>query len=265
MATFRFKQFEVRNERSAMKVNTDGVLLGALMTLRPGTDRRLLDIGTGTGAIALMAAQRLLNRSAKISSSNEPEAHLKSAEENAAGESPIRIDAIDIDEASAEEAALNFAASPWAAALRARHTSLQDFAPEAAYDAIFSNPPFFTETLHSPDSRKAQARHADSLPLGEIFRFAARNLAPEGRLSLILPASQETPARREAACEGLGVTGIVSIKGSERKPPYRVVIEFSRSGGQIVEPLRENVTINMNGKYSDQYLTIVTDFLLIQK
>ena len=264
MATFRFKQFEVRNERSAMKVNTDGVLLGALMTLRPGTDRRLLDIGTGTGAIALMAAQRLLNRSAKSPSPKELETHLKSAEEKAAGEAPVRIDAIDIDEASAEEAALNFAASPWSAALSARHTSLQDFAPEAAYDAIFSNPPFFTETLHSPDSRKAQARHADSLPLEEIFRFAARNLAPEGRLSLILPASQETPARREAACEGLGVTRIVSIKGSERKPPYRAVIEFSRSGGQIVEPLRENVTINMNGKYSDQYLTIVTDFLLIQ-
>lgn len=265
MAIFRFKQFEVRNERSAMKVNTDGVLLGALMTLRPDTDRRLLDIGTGTGTIALMAAQRLLNRSAKSPSPKESEAHLKeSAEENAPGESPIRIDAIDIDEASAEEAALNFAASPWAAALRARHTSLQDFAPEAAYDAIFSNPPFFTETLHSPDSRKAQARHADSLPLGEIFSFAARNLTPEGRLSLILPASQETPARREAACEGLCITRIVSIKGSDRKPPYRAVIEFSRSGGQIVEPLRENVTINMNGKYSDQYLTIVTDFLLIQ-
>lgn len=271
MAIFRFKQFEVRNERSAMKVNTDGVLLGALMTLRPDTDRRLLDIGTGTGAIALMAAQRLLNRSAKSPSPKESEAHLKeSAEEKVvawykeAGEAPVRIDAIDIDEASAEEAALNFAASPWAASLRARRTSLQDFAPEAAYDAIFSNPPFFTETLHSPDSRKAQARHADSLPLGEIFRFAARNLAPGGRLSLILPASQETPARREAACEGLGVTRIVSIKGSERKPPYRAVIEFSRSGGQIVEPLRENVTINMNGKYSDQYLTIVTDFLLIQ-
>ncbi len=261
MGVFKFKQFEVRNERSAMKVNTDGVLLGALMTLRPGEDLRLLDIGTGTGAIALMAAQRLLGGEKECWSDKLP----SKSQVDVVDDAEIRIEGIDIDRDSADEAALNFDASPWRAHLKAHHCALQDFTSEAAYDAIFSNPPFFTETLHSPDARKAQARHATSLPLGEIFRFAAQNLAPGGRLSLILPASQETPARREAACEGLRTNRIVSIKGSERKPPYREVIEFSRSGGQIVEPLRENVTINMNGKYSDQYLTIVTDFLLIQK
>ncbi len=261
MGVFKFKQFEVRNERSAMKVNTDGVLLGALMTLRPGKDHRLLDIGTGTGAIALMAAQRLLGGAKECLSDKHP----SKSQVDVIDDAEIRIEGIDIDRDSADEAALNFDASPWRAHLKAHHCALENFAPEAPYDAIFSNPPFFTEDLHSPDERKARARHADSLPLEEIFRFASEHLAPGGRLSLILPASQETPASREAACEGLSLSRIVSIKGSDRKPPYRVVMEFSRSGDQKIEPLRENVTINMNGKYSDQYLTIVTDFLLISK
>ena len=115
---FHFKKFDIINERSAMKVNTDGVLLGAAMTITP-EDRRLLDIGTGTGTIALMAAQRM----ADILSCND-------CNENIACVTERSIDAIDIDEPSASEAAQNFRNSPWADMLHAHNMSLEDFASE---------------------------------------------------------------------------------------------------------------------------------------
>ncbi len=269
MEIFRFRKFEVRNEKSAMKVNTDGVLLGALMTVT-GDERRLLDIGTGTGTIALMAAQRL---SAKDFGSKDIDS--RSIRNNCFGGDNIDRESfdskgfdvygIDIDEDSAGEAAMNFAASPWAESLHARRCPLSGFRPEAPLDLIFSNPPFFTETLHSPSERKSRARHADSLPVEEIVGFAARHLSRRGRLSLILPAGQETETARTAAAGGLRLFRCVSVRASDRKPPYRVIMEFSRDAGQNAGASRETVTINMNGKYSEQYLDIVSDFLLLGK
>ena len=263
MEIFRFKKFEVRNERSAMKVNTDGVLLGALMHIE-GTERRLLDIGTGTGTIALMAAQRLSEASIGTADSNgfgtgDPIEGLTEG----TTEKGFTIDAIDIDAPSAEEAAMNFAASPWDTHLRAFNSALSDFRPTGEYDLIFSNPPFFTETLHSPSERKARSRHADALPLEEIISFAARHLSPDGRLALILPASRVKETEELATKAGLHTLYITEIHGSDRKPAYRAIMEISRRVGQNREPLRERVTINMNGKYSEQYLNIVSNFLLL--
>lgn len=255
MEIFKFRKFEVRNEKSAMKVNTDGVLLGAIMHM-DGSERRLLDIGTGTGTIALMAAQRLSE--AGVTGSN-------TLYSSPAASAPDRftIDAIDIDAPSAEEAALNFAASPWSTRLRAFHSALSEFRPDGEYDLIFSNPPFFTETLHSPSERKARSRHADALPLEEIISFAAEHLSPLGRLALILPASREKETAELALRNGLPTSHITEIHGSDRKPAYRVIMEISRRAGQNGEPLRERVTINMNGKYSEQYLEIVHNYLLL--
>ncbi len=280
MGIFRFKKFEVRNEKSAMKVNTDGVLLGALMTVS-GNDHRLLDIGTGTGTIALMAAQR-------IAGNPESEDNPESAGAPASANNPdFLIDAIDIDGASAEEAGANFRNSPWAGHLQAHLCPLSQFRPAAEYDRIFSNPPFFTETLHSPSARKAQARHADSLPTEEIMDFAAARLCQSGTLSLILPAEHEAETARIAAEHGLHLFRAVRIQSSDRKKPYRAVMEFARNAGEIAgsaagknpkpsagpidrdeqtkiaEPVQETVTININGKYSEQYLDIVSDFLLL--
>ncbi|MDY4916259.1 MAG: methyltransferase, partial [Candidatus Cryptobacteroides sp.] len=215
MSVFRFQKFSVRNERSAMKVNTDGVLLGALMTIN-GDSRHLLDIGTGTGTIALMAAQRM---DQAISGTSD------------ATESPYIIEGIDIDAPSAEEAAMNFESSPWKRHLRAHNLSLSEFSSlcgSTVYDHIFTNPPFFLEDLHSPDSRKAATRHADSLPLEEILDFASQRLTPSGHLSLILPFDSKIMAVRLAAEKSLHLFSCVDIRSTERKQPHRSILEFSR-------------------------------------
>ena len=213
MGTFRFKRFEVVNERSAMKVNTDGVLLGAAMTIRP-EDGCMLDIGTGTGTIALMAAQRVAYHAEREASRDD-----------------IMIDAIDIDEPSATEAAMNFANSPWAECLHAHNMSLDAFAAsdEQKYDLIFSNPPYFEDSLTAPDERKSTARHtSDGLSYRDIFEFAKERLTDSGRVSLVLPADQEAALCRYARMCGLHLFRILRVRTVPRKAPSRMIAEFSR-------------------------------------
>ena len=251
MSVFRFQKFSVRNERSAMKVNTDGVLLGALMTIN-GDSRHLLDIGTGTGTIALMAAQRM---DQALSGTSD------------ATESPYIIEGIDIDAPSAEEAAMNFESSPWKRHLRAHNLSLSEFSSlcgSTVYDHIFTNPPFFLEDLHSPDSRKAATRHADSLPLEEILDFAFQRLSPSGHLSLILPFDSKIMAVRLAAEKSLHIFSCVDIRSTERKLPHRSILEFSRCRPEGKCPERL-LTIHEGSGYSEEYLRITAPYLCLGK
>lgn len=243
MGVFRFKKFEVVNERSAMKVNTDGVLLGAAMTILP-SDRTMLDVGTGTGTIALMAAQRL--SSAILNEVKNP-----------------RIDAIDIDEASASEASANFIKSPWSAILRAHHLPLEEFAAsaETVYDLIFSNPPYFEDSLTAPDERKSTARHtSDGLSYRDIFEFAKDRLSENGRVSLVLPADQEAALTRYARMCGLYLFRILRVRTVPRKAPSRIIAEFSRT--RCAELSEELLTIQDEGKYTQEYLSLTGDFYL---
>lgn len=152
---FRFKQFAVRQDRCPMKVGTDGVLLGAWAEVRPG-DRRMLDVGTGTGLIALMLAQR----------------------------SAAWITAVDIDVECATQAAENFAASPWADRLDAVSVAVQRYDPVEKFDLIVSNPPYYVDSLLSPDEGRNTARHAAGLPFGELAAAVVRLLSPGGRFAL---------------------------------------------------------------------------------
>ena len=243
MGVFRFKEFEVVNERSAMKVNTDGVLLGAAMTILP-SDRTMLDVGTGTGTIALMAAQR-----ASSVILNEVK--------------NLRIDAIDIDEASASEASANFTSSPWGTALKVHHLSLEEFSSsaETAYDLIFSNPPYFEDSLTAPDERKSTARHtSDGLSYRDIFEFAKDRLSENGRVSLVLPADQEGALTRYARMCGLYLFRILRIRTVPRKAPSRIIAEFSRT--RCAEFSEELLTIQDEGKYTQEYLSLTRDFYL---
>ena len=247
MGEFRFKQFTVRQDVSALKVGTDAVLLGAAMTLLP-SDRTLLDVGTGTGVIALMAAQRLAVPSAPlacgsaITSTGLPD-----------------IIAIDIDGPSAAEAAANFAASPWPGMLSARHCSLQDFAPDAPLDVIFSNPPFYDESLRNPDAREAAARHTCSLSYRDLCAFAARHLAPDGRLSLILPAECEAALLRTAVSFGLHPFRILRILTTAGKAPRRIVAGFSRGRAAFRE---ESLTLMSGASRTPEYSLLTAPFYL---
>ena len=257
MGVFRFKKFEVVNERSAMKVNTDGVLLGAAMTISP-SDRTMLDVGTGTGTIALMAAQRLssaiLNSSSVILNSSSV---ILNEVKNP------RIDAIDIDEASASEASANFINSPWNSILKAHHLSLEEFAAsaETVYDLIFSNPPYFEDSLTAPDERKSTARHtSDGLSYRDIFEFAKDRLSENGRVSLVLPADQEAALTRYARMCGLYLFRILRVRTVPRKAPSRIIAEFSRT--RCAELSEELLTIQDEEKYTQEYLSLTGDFYL---
>ena len=257
MGVFRFKKFEVVNERSAMKVNTDGVLLGAAMTISP-SDRTMLDVGTGTGTIALMAAQRL--SSAILNSSS---AILNSSSVILNEVKNPRIDAIDIDEASASEASANFINSPWNSILKAHHLPLEEFAAstETVYDLIFSNPPYFEDSLTAPDERKSTARHtSDGLSYRDIFEFAKDRLSENGRVSLVLPADQEAALTRYARMCGLYLFRILRVRTVPRKAPSRIIAEFSRT--RCAELSEELLTIQDEGKYTQEYLSLTGDFYL---
>jgi tRNA1Val (adenine37-N6)-methyltransferase len=233
-----------------MKVNTDGVLLGAVMTVRPD-DRHLLDIGTGTGTIALMAAQRLFGE-ISVPAEND-EVHI----------GPVIVDAIDIDEPSAAEAAMNFKRSPWAESLCAYNMSLDQFAAEkeTQYDLIFSNPPYFEDSLTAPDERKSTARHTcDGLSYRDIFDFTKDRLTENGRVAFVLPADQETSLCRYGRMCGLHLFRILRIRTVPRKAPSRIVAEFSRQ--RCESPQDEVLTIQNEGQYTQEYLSLMHEFYL---
>ncbi len=238
MGTFHFKKFAVVNERSAMKVNTDGVLLGAAVSLREG-DRNVLDVGTGTGTIALMVAQRLSENT-----------------EN------FRVDAIDIDEASAAEAAENFADSAWAEKLYAHHKSLEEFSEGhlPKYDLILSNPPYFEDSLLNPAERKCNARHTVGLSYRELLDFSAEQLSEDGRFAVILPAEQELQLCRYARMKGLHLLRIMRVRTTPKKPVRRIVAEFARTRCPEAEDFI--LTIQDGGAYTSEYLSLTHDFYL---
>ena len=280
-----------------MKVNTDGVLLGALMTILPA-DRTLLDIGTGTGTIALMAAQRLSHCSichadkrsiypvfcgavrmadATMDSSesegpadrlSERSISRRSCEAGQTGcrtvhddAVQITIHAIDIDEASADEAEANFRNSPWSEVLHAYHTSLDEFASDRKYDLVFSNPPYFEDSLNAPEERRNNARHTSTgLSYREILDFASQSLTDNGRVAFVLPAETEQSLCRHARMNGLHLFRIVRVRTVPRKEPSRIIAEFSRT--RIDTPEDTVLTIQNEGKYTEEYLSLMRDFYL---
>lgn len=257
MGTFRFKKFSVVNERSAMKVNTDGVLLGAVMDIRPG-DRSLLDIGTGTGTIALMAAQRL---SSLIGDSYVSDAPKSDSPHN----NIFNVEAIDIDEPSATEAAQNFSNSPWEGHLKAYNLSLDQYAESLSedkhFDLIFSNPPYFEDSLTAPDQRKSTARHtSDGLSYRDIFDFAAERLTADGRVAFVLPADQEHSLCRYARMCGLHLFRITRVRTVPRKAPSRMIAEFSKHRKENPEDM--TLTIQNEGTYTQEYLNVMKEFYL---
>jgi len=220
-----------------MKVNTDGVLLGAIAHICT-SDRNVLDIGTGTGTIALMLAQRM----API-----------------CGDS-FKITGIDIDEPSFKESEENFKRSPWKEHLFAANISLQRFFATEKFDLIVSNPPFYDESLVNPNERLGTARHSVSLSFVDILCFAETNLNEGGRLSLILPSDVEMQLLREARSRGLFLNSIHRVRTTPEKASKRIICQFSTL--RSTNPEDVVLTIREGETYSGEYLSLMKDFYL---
>ncbi len=233
MTYFQFKQFRVMQEEAAMKVNTDGVLLGAWVNV--ASAKTVLDIGTGTGIIALMLAQR----------------------------SVAEITAIEIEKNAADEAAENCKRSSWDGRISVQHCSLQDFVKTAqtSFDLIVSNPPFFTDGAKSRDQNKSIARHNDLLPFDILIDGAKELLNPEGRLALILPVDQALQFSKTISEIGLFSERLTEVKPNPLKPANRYLMEFSKKPFDLI---KHSLTIytESGAEYSEQYKNLTRDFYL---
>lgn len=247
MAGFTFKQFEIQQDRCAMKVGTDGVLLGAWAE----GGQRILDIGSGTGLISLMMAQRF------------PEA---------------QVWGIDIDPDACMQARENVAASPFADRVGIACCALQNLSEEHLvrgseelmeikegegnlFDAIVSNPPFFVNGLKNPDSKRAMARHSDSLPFPVLMKGVRRWLSDEGVFSAIVPADVLESFVSEAYCSGLSLVRQCGVKTVERKQPKRYLVAFSKRRAGMMDKCTEIMT-DSEGNRSEWYAKITEEFYL---
>lgn len=232
---FKFKHFSIQQDRCAMKVGTDGVLLGAWASVEHQPEN-ILDIGAGTGVIALMLAQR-------------------SAAEN--------IEALEIDEDAFEQAVENFENSDWGDRLFCYHAAFDEFVEEMEgekYELIVSNPPFYSDDYSSQDARRDQARFAEALPFAELLEGVARLLSEDGKFSLILPRVEEEQFLKLAESHSLFPSRITRVKGNPEVPEKRSLLElgFER---QLVEP-SVLVIETARHEYTPEYIALTRDFYL---
>lgn len=228
---FRFKQFAVVNDRTAMKVGTDGVLLGAWCPVEEA--RHVLDVGTGCGVIALMIAQR--NASAVL-------------------------DAIDIDHDAIEEATLNFKASPWGERLTAIEGDFNELQTAERYDLIVSNPPYFTNGVLPTGDARTQARHTGTLSYRQLIEGASRLLSDDGTLALITPTDAEQDIIEAATFASLPVRRLTRVIPVEDAAPKRTMWLLSRRDMAYCE---DTLTIaHRDGTFTSDYIALTGAFYL---
>jgi tRNA1Val (adenine37-N6)-methyltransferase len=229
---FSFKKFTIWQDKSAFKVGTDGVLLAAVADVNGATN--ILDIGTGTGLISIMLAQR----------------------------TDASITAIEPDHESFVQACENVARCEWHDRIHVEYTDLQSYNPDnQKFDLIVTNPPYFCDSLKSPDPRKSSARHNDSLTTDDILKSVLKLLADEGRLQLIMPYAEGNVFIAEANKYGLYCNEILKIKPLPGSGIRRLVLTFSRIQKK---PAESFLTIE-HGKrheFTEEYISLTKDFYL---
>lgn len=230
-SSFRFKQFTIRHERSAMKVGTDGVVLGAWAQVEGA--RRILDIGTGTGLLALMAAQR------------NPEA---------------RVDAVEIDEEAVAEATENIAASPWSDRIRVHGMDARRLRASEPYDLIISNPPYYPGEMSSADVSSSVAKHSAELGLDELIAVVDSLLAADGRFTVIVPFNREDAIRLSGERLGLHVKRRGPLWYVRDRPYKRVLLELGR--GAPDDDFSPVTVERVPGEYTAQYRALLAPFML---
>jgi tRNA1Val (adenine37-N6)-methyltransferase len=228
---FSLKQFTIHHDRCAMKVGTDGVLLGTWTDIRHS--RRILDIGTGTGLISLMLAQR---------------------------QADATITAIDIDAEAVNQAQENIQDSPWKERITAVLQDLKTYRPQELFDTIVSNPPYFIDSLKCPDNQRNTARHTDTLDMHTLLYQTSLLLTPEGRFSIVLPAEQTNTLIEAAGRVGLYPSRHTAVITRPGLAPKRTLMEFTR---QIEAFQTEELVIELERHvYSEAYIALTKDFYL---
>ncbi|WP_430812129.1 MULTISPECIES: tRNA1(Val) (adenine(37)-N6)-methyltransferase [unclassified Carboxylicivirga] len=232
---FQFKQFTVHQDKAAMKVGTDGVLLGAWVNVLPCST--ILDVGTGTGLIALMMAQR--NDSALIS-------------------------AIDIDAKAVEQANDNCRQSPWGERIKVEHITLQsmEIPCDGGFDHIVCNPPFFINAYKANDASRNMARHTDHLSFDDLIQHAHRLTNDRGRLSVVLPYACKDDFTTRAHNYGFSLARFCAVRPTPAKGYVRCLMEFSKQ--PLPHQERTELVIEDKGRhgYSDDYIALTKAFYL---
>lgn len=243
---FKFKEFAINQDRCAMKIGTDSVLLGAWTSI-DDHPYSILDIGAGTGILALMLAQR--------SQSVPMAAEI--------------IDAIEIDDAAYEQCVENFESSPWSDRLFCYHAALDEFVKEfleddmdnmTTYDLIISNPPFYSDTYKSSDNQRDLARFVDAMPFRQLLESVSKLLSSEGQFSVVIPFSEEKEFIVLATKEHLYPNRILRVQGTPQSEIKRSFIQFSfkettvNTEHLIIETARHH--------YTEDYIALTKDFYL---
>ncbi len=229
---FEFKQFRIEQQKTAMKVGTDGVILGAWVSADDAST--ILDVGTGTGLIALMLAQR----------------------------SNARIEAVEIDSAACIEAEFNFAQSPWKNQLKVIHSDFITFSAESQqrYDLIVSNPPYFADSLKTPDPHLAKARHHVTITFIQLIEGGVRLLNGKGRLAVIIPSQSFDEFRETARLQGFYLRRQTKVITKEGKSPERVLLEFSLQ--PCITQTDEILIHTYDGQISQEFRALTSPYYL---
>jgi tRNA1Val (adenine37-N6)-methyltransferase len=229
---FQFKQFHLTQEKSALKAGTDGVLLGAWC--RVNNTMSILDVGTGTGLIALMVAQR----------------------------SEAQVHAVEINESSSSDAIQNFEKSPWTDRLKLFTSDFNDFSNEhlGQYDLVVCNPPFFNNSLRSANAASSMAKHDVTLTFLQLIRGAKKVLKDRGRLAVIIPTAAFDDFRETARLEGFYLGRKTAVIPKTNRPAKRMLLEFSTTA---CYPESDELVILIGGnQYSEDYVALTRDFYL---
>lgn len=228
---FSFKQFMIRQERCAFKVGTDGVLLGAYADVTDA--ERILDIGSGTGLIAIMLAQR----------------------------SEARIVAIEPDTESFGQLSENISKCRWKDKISMVNSLLQEYDPGFRFGLIVSNPPYFINSVRNPDERKSGARHNDNLPHTELLQGVSRLLEKNGRFQVIMPFAEGNVLIAEASAFGLHCNEILKIKPLPSAQVRRLVVTFSSQKTKTVEKFL-TIEHGPRHEFTEEYRALTKDFYL---
>jgi tRNA1Val (adenine37-N6)-methyltransferase len=230
---FQFKQFWIEQDQCAMKVCTDSCLFGAYVTVEPEV-KHILDIGTGTGLLALMMAQK----------------------------SEAEIDAVEIDPAAAKQAKENILSSPWKQKIKIYGQSIQEFSLNSGkkYDLIISNPPFFSKNLKSSDPKANMAHHNDLLSPEDLISCVSRMLSAKGKFAVMLPPFESSQLEKEALKSGIFPSERCKVRDRKSSAPSRVISVF---GISLVDIIENQIYIKENdGAYSPEFRRLLADFYL---